>query len=106
MSDDGCPAGSTGMHSKWFLQRCCRIGARQARVIILCNADLLLTRRSGLGEEEIAAAIEERAAARAAKDYAASDAVGGATPALLAATCQGCWDRTRRTFPQSIKCGM
>ena len=37
----------------------------------------LPARRSGLGEEEIAAAIEERAAARAAKDYEASDAVGG-----------------------------
>lgn len=32
--------------------------------------------RAGLSEEQIAAAIEERAAARAAKDYAASDAVG------------------------------
>lgn len=32
-------------------------------------------RRAGLTEAEIAAAIEERAAARAAKDYAASDAV-------------------------------
>ncbi|GAB4823355.1 hypothetical protein N2152v2_010401 [Parachlorella kessleri] len=31
--------------------------------------------RAGLSEEEVAAAIEERAAARAAKDYAASDAV-------------------------------
>ena len=31
--------------------------------------------RAGLTEEEVAAAIEERAAARAAKNYAASDAV-------------------------------
>ncbi|KAL4458944.1 hypothetical protein ABPG75_013809 [Micractinium tetrahymenae] len=35
----------------------------------------LALKRAGLTEEQVAAAIEERAAARAAKDYAASDAV-------------------------------
>ena len=34
-------------------------------------------RRAGMSEAQIAAAIEERAAARAAKDYAAADAVRG-----------------------------
>lgn len=37
------------------------------------------TCRAGLGEDEIAAAIEERAAARAAKDYAAADVVSCGT---------------------------
>lgn len=42
---------------------------------VLAELRELALRRAGLSEEEVAAAIEERAAARAAKDYAASDAV-------------------------------
>jgi hypothetical protein len=38
-----------------------------------CSA--CLCHRADIGEDQIAAAIEERAAARAAKDYAAADAV-------------------------------
>lgn len=38
-----------------------------------CSA--CLSNRADIGEDQIAAAIEERAAARAAKDYAAADAV-------------------------------
>ncbi|PRW59911.1 cysteine--tRNA cytoplasmic isoform X1 [Chlorella sorokiniana] len=42
---------------------------------VLAELRALALTRAGLSEEQIAAAIEERAAARAAKDYAASDAV-------------------------------
>ncbi|KAL4431628.1 hypothetical protein ABPG77_001470 [Micractinium sp. CCAP 211/92] len=43
--------------------------------VVLAELRELALRRAGLTEEQVAAAIEERAAARAAKDYAASDAV-------------------------------
>ncbi|EFN53199.1 hypothetical protein CHLNCDRAFT_137034 [Chlorella variabilis] len=42
---------------------------------VLLELRQLALKRAGLGEDEIAAAIEERAAARAAKDYAAADVV-------------------------------
>lgn len=58
-------------------------------------------RRVGLSEGQIAAAIEERAAARAAKDYAASDAVGCWVAALAVCWSWGGW---RGAAPRFI-CG-
>lgn len=57
-----------------------RSGLSEAEAVLLTISHLHFPlfpheHRSGLSEAEVQAAIEERAAARAAKDYAASDAV-------------------------------